>query len=114
QEAAPRWVLAEPVSTKSQGSVTFTPQGDGSLLASGNLHDLDSYTFTVHTRLTGVTAIRLEALTHPSLVRGGPGRAENGNFALSDFWVTAAPLSGKGPAVRVKLVNPRATFEQKG
>ncbi len=114
QGAAPRWVVIEPVSAKSQGSVTFTPQEDGSLLASGNLYDLDSYTFVVHTRLTGITAIRLEALAHPSLVRGGPGRAANGNFALSDFWVTAAPLSGKGPAVRVKLVNPRATFEQKG
>ncbi len=111
---APRWVLAEPVSAKSQGGATLTKQEDGSLLAGGKSPDLDTYTIVVHTRLKEITAIRLEALAHPSLVRGGPGRADNGNIALSDFGVTAAPLSGKGAAVPVKLVNPRATFEQKG
>src|SRR5207248_3424864 len=52
----------------------------------------------------------------PSLVKGGPGRATNGNFALSDLRVTVAPKNGaesKGPSA-VKLANPRATFEQKG
>ena len=39
----------------------------------------------MQTDLTGITAIRLEALADPSLVKGGPGRATNGNFALSDF-----------------------------
>ena len=29
------------------------------------------------------------------MVKGGPGRAANGNFALSDFEVTAAPLAGR-------------------
>src|SRR5262249_21737477 len=59
----------------------------------------------------------------PSLVKGGPGRAGNGNFALSDFRVTMAPrnpqASGgrKAPDTKplpVRLLNPRATFEQKG
>ena len=35
--------------------------------------------------LSGITAIKLEALADPSLVKGGPGRADNGNFALTDF-----------------------------
>jgi hypothetical protein len=47
-----------------------------------------------HTEATGISAIRLEALADPSLVKGGPGRAGNGNFALSDFRLTIAPLSG--------------------
>ena len=56
--------------------------------------------------------MRLEALAHPSFTQGGPGRAGNGNFDLTDFRVTAAPADGKGPAVEVKLINPKATFEQ--
>jgi hypothetical protein len=87
---------------------------DGSYLASGKSPDFDTYTFVMDTRLQGIAAIRLEALTHESLVRRGPGRASNGNFALSDFRVTAAPLHGKGKPTPVKLVKPRATFEQKG
>src|SRR5439155_19685366 len=55
-----------------------------------------------------------EALAHPGLVKGGPGRADNGSFALTDIRVLAAPLDGKSKPVPVKLVKARATFEQKG
>jgi hypothetical protein len=110
----PRWVLGELASAKSQGGATLTLQEDGALLAGGKSPDFDTYTIVVRTQLQGITSIRLEALAHPSLVRGGPGRADNGNIALSDFRVTAAPLAGKGAPVPVKLIDPRATFEQKG
>src|SRR5262249_51224237 len=70
--------------------------------------------FTLHTELTDIAAIRIEALTHPSLVKSGPGRASNGNFALTNFNVTAAPKSDPKKTVTVKLIKPRATFEQKG
>jgi hypothetical protein len=71
-----------------------------------------------HTDLTGITAVRLEALADPSLVNGGPGRAKNGNFALSDFRLTIQPASGARqppdkPAT-VSLHHARASFEQKG
>jgi mono/diheme cytochrome c family protein len=107
------WTLLEPVTSKSAGGATFTRLADGSLLATGKNPALDTYTFVVQTHQRGITALRLEALAHPSMVRGGPGRAGNGNFALSDLRVTAAPLRG-GKAVPVKLVRPRATFEQRG
>jgi hypothetical protein len=109
-----RWILLDPVSVQSQGGASFTKLDDGSLLAGGKNPDQDTYTFVVHTHLKGITAVRLEALAHTSFVRGGPGRAGNGNFALSDFALTAAPLQGSGSPVRVKLVNSKATFEQKG
>src|SRR5262249_22297962 len=99
---------------QSKGEATLTKLDDLSLLATGKNPDFDVYTFTAKTQLKGITAIRLEALADPSMVKGGPGRAGNGNFALSDFRVTAAPLAGQGQAVPVKLVNPKATFEQKG
>jgi hypothetical protein len=43
--------------------------------------------------------------------RNGPGRAGNGNFALSDIRVFAAPKKG-GKRKTVKLVNPKATHQQ--
>jgi uncharacterized protein DUF1549/uncharacterized protein DUF1553/cytochrome c len=109
-----RWRILEIGSSKSKGGATFTDLGDGSLLAGGKNPDLDTYTLTARTHLTGITAIRLEALAHPSLVKGGPGRAANGNIALTDFRVTAAPMNGQGQAVEVKLAEPAATFEQAG
>jgi mono/diheme cytochrome c family protein len=44
-------------------------------------------TFTVHYSSTPqrITAIRLEPKTHSNLPLGGPGRASNGNFVLTEF-----------------------------
>ena len=108
------WVLPKLVGVKSQGGATLTKQADGSVLASGTNPKFDTYTFTMHTDLTAITAVRLEALAHPSMVKGGPGRAGNGNFALTDFQVSLAPKSAPAKVVVVKLRNPRATFEQRG
>jgi len=108
------WNTLAFTSAKSAGGATLVPQPDGSLLASGANPDFDSYTFVSTTHLTRITAIRLEALSHPSMTKGGPGRAGNGNFALTDFRVTAAPADGSSKPVALKLLRPRATFEQKG
>jgi hypothetical protein len=113
----PRWLVLEPVRFTSKGGATLTRLDDGSFLASGQNAPFDTYTFVAHTPMKGITAVKLEALAHATCPKGGPGRSNRGNFALSDFRLTAAPLSGLGgsPApVAVKLVNPRATFEQKG
>jgi cytochrome c553 len=113
---ADAWVLPRVASSKSAGGATLTPQPDGSVLLSGKNPTTETLTFVLTTDLAEIKSLRLEALAHPSLVKGGPGRAANGNFALSDIRVLAEPLEPKEsqPAVRVKLVNPRATFEQKG
>ncbi|HLK58065.1 MAG TPA: PSD1 and planctomycete cytochrome C domain-containing protein [Chthonomonadaceae bacterium] len=108
------WMVLGFQSIHSEGGATLTPQPDGSLLASGTNPDFDTYIFTAKTSLRGLTAIRLEALADPSFVKGGPGRAGNGNFALSDFRVTAAHANAPDKAVPVKLLHPRATFEQAG
>ena len=81
-------------------------------LVSGKNPAHETLTFTIETELTGINSLRLEALADPSLVKKGPGRATNGNFALTDISVTAGPKGGK--AIAVKLKNPRSTFDQKG
>lgn len=108
------WQVLEVKSAASAGGASFKELPDGSLLASGKLPAQDAYTIVAHTRLTGIRAVRLEALSDPSLVKGGPGRAANGNFALTGIQVTAAPRDGATPAAPVRLVRARADFEQSG
>lgn len=108
----PTWLVLDPVEAKSAGGATFSKLDDGSLLASGTNPDFDTYTFVAHTNLTGITAVRLEALAHNSMVRGGPGRAANGNIGLGNFSLTVEPLNGPAKPESVRLTNPRATFQQ--
>ncbi|MGE0608417.1 MAG: PSD1 and planctomycete cytochrome C domain-containing protein [Pirellulales bacterium] len=108
------WTVLEFESAKSQGGATLTLQDDGSLLASGTSPANDIYTFVAKVPPGGIRAIRLEALSDPSFVKGGPGRADNGNFALTEFSLTAAPADAADQAMPVKLQNARATFEQAG
>ena len=113
---AGKWLVLELDSYQSKGGATLARLDDGSLLASGKNPDHDEYTFVATTNLNvkDITAVRIEALSHESFVKGGPGRASNGNFALTQFTLSAKPLKGDGQPVTVKLVNPKATFEQQG
>ena len=89
--AAPVWTVLHPTKAESAAGAKLVLQADDSLLASGTVGSSDTYTITAEAGLAGVTAMRLETLPDPSLPRGGPGRSENGNFALMEFRVTAAP-----------------------
>ena len=109
----PGWISLPVEAAKSKGGATLTTQPDGSILATGTNPDFDTYTFTAETRLLSIHALRLEALSHESLVKNGPGRASNGNMGLGTISVLAEPLTkGGGDPVKVKLTKPRATFEQ--
>ncbi len=108
------WTVPEVVETKSEGGAAFEPLGDGSLLVTGNRAEHDIYTVVVETHLPVLRALRIEALAHPSLVHGGPGRADNGNFALTDLSVSLQPLGQRVDAAKLVLTEARATFEQKG
>ena len=109
----PAWIVLDLQKPRSKGKAVFQSQPDGSILATGPNANVDTYTFDATIDLGGITAIRLEALADPSLEKGGPGRAKNGNFTLTDFRVTARPKTGGAKAVAVALKNARATFEQK-
>ncbi len=80
------WQLADG-ELKSKGGATFKKLADGSWLAEGKNAANDVYTFTVWAE--GITsALKLEALADDSMKHKGPGRAANGNFALSRIGIT--------------------------
>lgn len=110
------WLIPNGVTWKSQENAVFTQQPDASWLVTGPNANNDTWTLTFETRTTGVRSIRLETLADASLAKSGPGRAGNGNFALSDFRVTVRPLGEPATIdmTPVKLVSAKATFEQNG
>jgi hypothetical protein len=109
--AATAWDMLEVVSAKATVA-KLTKQPDGSILASGKMRSPETYTVTLKTKRTGITALRLEVLTDPSLPMQGPGRAANGNFVLHELTVTAKKAAGKDPAQPVALHKAQATFSQ--
>src|SRR6185295_9511259 len=105
------WQLLEVTNITSKGGATFTNLGDGSWLASGKNPADDTYTLTGTTTARRITGLKLEALTHESFPAKGPGRADNGNIALSKITLSATPLGG-GLTREVKFAKAEATHEQ--
>jgi hypothetical protein len=87
-------------------------QPDGSVLPTGKNEGPESYTVTATTKVSGITAVRLEVLADDRMPARGPGRAPNGNFVLNEFKVTAAPESDPAQAKPVVFKRAVADFSQ--
>jgi mono/diheme cytochrome c family protein len=107
------WTLLEVADAKSKNGATLTPQADGAVLATGTNPANDVYTLTTGTigPLSDIKTLRLEALPHESFKKKGPGRADNGNFALSHIKLFVEDADGKNRR-EIPLTNPRADFQQ--
>jgi hypothetical protein len=105
------WEILEPLELKSKVGAAFTKLEDGSYLAEGENGASDVYTFVAEIGTQPIRALRLEALAHPSMKKGGPGRADNGNIGLSRIRVFSSSPE-KAESNEVKLVSARAAFEQ--
>jgi hypothetical protein len=106
----------EPVDVKetSAKAATLARQADGSVLASGKNQGPETYAITATTRMTGITAIRLEVLADDRMPARGPGRATNGNFVLNEFRVMVAPANDPKAVKVVKFKRAVADFAQEG
>ena len=101
-------------SAKSAKGATLTKQPDGSFLASGTLGYPDTYTIVADVPASGLTGLRLEALTDKSLPGMGPGRAPNGNFVVSNVRVSLMQEGAKGKPKALPLGQINADFSQEG
>ncbi len=112
---APKENVLDVADFDSTGGATHEVLADKSVLVSGEpAPDKDTYVIEMRTRLTGINAIKLEALTDDSLPGKGPGRGDEKrpNFVLNNFTVTAAPEGKPEQAVPVKFAAARASFSQ--
>jgi hypothetical protein len=132
ESAAAPWVVVQPAGAiVSTGGATFTGKDDDSWIAEGERAEHDAYRFriAVDRDLLGraddaarIAAVRIEALADPSLPHGGPGRADNGNFGLTELTATFTPNersgdpSGDDPPKGdpVAFARARSTFDQAG
>ena len=103
--ASGNYFQISPVVKASAEFATLKAQPDFSILASGPSTQAETYQIQIKSPIAKVTAIRLEALTDPSLPKTGPGRASNGNFILSRF-----SLSVNG--IETPLITADADIEQ--
>jgi hypothetical protein len=112
------WTNLFPSKATSQNGATLLIKADGKIQSTGANPGEDAYAIEAITPIEKVRQFRVEVFADKSLVNGGPGRAGNGNFALSNIQVTAKPAKPL-PNVRyrpvvLKLAKPRATFQQNG
>ena len=101
----PKWSVMAFENLKSEANAKLKKLDDNSVLASGDNPAKDSFELVLKTKLSGLTGIQLEALPDDSLVNKGPGRADNGNFVLSELKLF---LNDKP----VELTALRADYEQ--
>jgi hypothetical protein len=108
--AAPIWRPLDPTVMTSAGGATLARQDDKSILVTGPNPANDTYTIVAPVEVQQVTALRVEALTEPRLVAGGPGRSANGNAVLTGLKVAAADQAD----APVKMRSASADFTQDG
>jgi hypothetical protein len=108
-----RWQPLGRVEAASTSGAVLVPQDDLSLLAQGP-NGKTAYTIVAYSDLPQITGLRLEALADANLPGKGPGRADSGNFVVSEVRVTAAPLNSPGSVAEVKLTSSEADQEQGG
>ncbi len=84
--AEPNWQLLTVKELSATDGVALKALDDKSILADGANPERSSYELQLSAAdAINITALKLEVLPHESFVNQGPGRADNGNFVLSEI-----------------------------
>ncbi|WP_422926328.1 DUF1549 domain-containing protein [Singulisphaera sp. PoT] len=113
QNLSGRWQVLNPTSVQATGGTVLTKEADASIVATG-ANDKSVFTIVAETDLTGITGVRLEALSDDRSPRRGPGRAGDGNFVLTEVEVVATSKVDPKQAKPVGLQSALADFTQGG
>ncbi|MDB6129678.1 MAG: Planctomycete cytochrome, partial [Verrucomicrobiales bacterium] len=108
---SPAWETVVPSEPDwDDGLVHPQVMSDNSIISLGFRGNKGDLTFTTKQKVSGVTGVRLEALTHGDLIYGGPGRNINGLFAVAEFSVEAQ-YPGQKEWKKLLLSNASSDFE---
>ncbi|MBC7820978.1 MAG: DUF1553 domain-containing protein, partial [Planctomycetaceae bacterium] len=106
------WIPLLPSSATGSKETTLTVESDRSVVVEAKGARNAVLTVMLPTNLRNITAFRLEAIANEKAPGGGPGRAGDGNFVLSEFEVFASPAAKPAEAKKVDLHKPLADFSQ--
>ena len=115
----PQWQSLKPTSVTTVSGRGLRILDDGVIMALTDGPETDTYTIVASSDLTGINALRLEAITDPTFPSSGPGRSEGGEFILSEIKVRlgadapkpmseTAPAAGEGNGAAGTGVEPEA------
>lgn len=108
-----QWTVLVPRAAMSAEGAQLSTLPDNSILASGKLADRDVYTVEAETKLRGITGVRIETLLDETLPIGGPGRANEGRFQLSEFRLSARATNAEASAGEsVPIASASADYHQ--
>ncbi len=96
--------------TATEG-VNLEDQGKGIYLATGANPDRNVYTLNTATFPPATVGLQLEAIPHPSLPAKGSGRADNGNFVVTEIKARLVREDGS-VAQELAFANAAASIEQ--
>lgn len=101
---ASRWKIVRPDVLRSANGATLELIEDGSVLATEDIPNDDTYEVEFETGGAPITAIRLEVLPHESLPGGGPGRGvilAEGDFLLTEIKAEAQSSGTKWTSIKI-------------
>jgi mono/diheme cytochrome c family protein len=101
------WEILEPASVDSLEGTKLEIRPNRVITASGKSPATDTYEVEAETTLTNITGFRLEVI---DVANKGPGRAQNGNFVVSEFKVKV--INAKGESKSIALTNALADNSQ--
>jgi hypothetical protein len=105
--AEPKWQLLIPGELYSDNGTTLTRTSDDAVLASGTSPAKDDYVAVYSANIGTPTAFKLVAEPDELFINRGPGRADNGNFVLTEI-----TLQSDGRPIGLSVIS--ADFEQGG
>jgi hypothetical protein len=111
QKSGGDWTPVVARKAEASNGAKLVQQADLSVVASDK-NGKGTYTLIAHTQLKGITGVRLETIADPKLPAGGAGRAADGNFVLTQFELSAAPLSDPTKAAKIAFDKAVADFSQ--
>ena len=105
-----RWTQWAPALAESTGGAKLKVREDRSVLVSGTNAVKDDYLLRFTNEVAAVIGLRLEAIPEDSLPAKGPGRAENGNFVLTEVVARVERVGQE--ARRLPFQSAAASIEQ--
>ncbi|HMY74806.1 MAG TPA: PSD1 and planctomycete cytochrome C domain-containing protein, partial [Blastocatellia bacterium] len=81
------WKSFDPVKFDTEAAGKLQQLEDGSFLIASNASVNDAYRILVRIASPRVAAVRLRVMPHEALPKRGSGLAEDGSFALSEFYI---------------------------